>query len=65
MFSAGSTDCYAEIEHDEELNATTAFSWIMMIKPDSVDSGTKGVILEYSDGYGGIRLSQVNLSTVD
>ncbi|KAK7113046.1 hypothetical protein V1264_012405 [Littorina saxatilis] len=53
----GDPSSYVEIPNtDGDLNATSVFSWVMTIKPTAVN--VDGVILEYWDGTGGVRLMQ-------
>ncbi|KAL8620445.1 hypothetical protein ACOMHN_065674 [Nucella lapillus] len=53
----GTSSSYVNIPNSAgDLNATDAFSWVLLIKPTKTTSD--GVILEYWDGTGGLRLKQ-------
>lgn len=54
----GTSSSYVDIPNNGELNATSAFSWIMLIRPTTVAAGGEKIILEYWDGTGGVRLKQ-------
>ena len=54
----GTPSSFVEIPNNGDLNATSVFSWVLVLKPTSITG--EAVILEYWDGTGGIRLKQVN-----
>ncbi|XP_025076378.1 uncharacterized protein LOC112553400 [Pomacea canaliculata] len=63
MYFKGASSSYAEIPYSKgELDASMDFSWTMLLKPDSLSGN--GVILEYWDGVGGIRVKQVGSTVV-
>nr|KAG5707730.1 hypothetical protein BaRGS_003305 [Batillaria attramentaria] len=62
---SGSSSSFAEIANNGQLlDATERFTWAMVLKADS--ELAEGVILEYWDGTGGIRIkqSQMNIEII-